>query len=90
MSKIDKRQDRLFAIPQPTDFTWEELVYVMKHNGFNESCGGGSHYTFQHSSGFTFTMTKSHPGGILKHYQVKNAKEALHTISKLKEEKDGQ
>lgn len=89
MSKREKRQDRLFGNPAPTDFTWDELVAVMRQNGFTESCGGGSHYTFQHTSGYTFMMPKSHPDGILKRYQVKDAKEALRTISKASGEENG-
>lgn len=77
MSKKEKQRLKLFAIPPPKDFTWEELVTVMRSAGFIESCYGGSHYTFEHTNGYRFGMSKTHPSGILKQYQVKAAKEAL-------------
>lgn len=77
MSKRDKQLLRLRKIPPPNDFTWDELVAVMRRAGFSESCDGGSHYTFQHTSGYTTTITKSHPSGLLKRYQIKNAIDAL-------------
>ena len=59
--------------------------------GFQESCkSGGSHYTFDHAkSGFSFHMSKTHPSGMLKHYQVDDAKDALRTIGALGEDKNG-
>lgn len=89
MSKRDKRIRRLFAIPSPKDFSWDELVAVMKAAGFSEYCDGGSHYTFEHASGFSFGMSKTHPSGILKRYQVENAKEALGVVGASGEDEDG-
>lgn len=80
MSKKEKLQQKLFATPPPKDFTWEELVVVMQRANFSESCGGGSHYTFEHTSGYRFQMSKTHPSGILKRYQVDAAKDALVNI----------
>jgi predicted RNA binding protein YcfA (HicA-like mRNA interferase family) len=77
MSKKAKRIHRLFAKPPPTDFSWDELIAVMKSAGFSEYCDGGSHYTFEHANGYSFCMSKTHPSGILKRYQVDDAKEAL-------------
>jgi len=80
MSKRDKRVRRLFALPPPKDFSWDELVAVLNANGFTEYCDGGSHYTFEHETGYTFGMSKTHPSGILKRYQVDAAKEALRNV----------
>lgn len=80
MSKKEKRMQELFSNPPPTDFRWEDLLAITKSVGFTEHCSGGSHYTFQHTSGYTFTMSKTHPSGILKPYQVKAAKEALDKV----------
>lgn len=80
MSKSEKQHAKLFAIPPPKNFTWDELVAVMNRAGFNESCSGGSHYTFVHQSGLKLQMSKTHPDGILKRYQIDAAKEALTTI----------
>lgn len=89
MSKSEKRIRRLCAIPPPKDFSWEELVALMNGVGFREYCDGGSHYTFEHLSGFSFGMSKTHPSGILKRYQVEDAKDALHSIGVLGEDKNG-
>lgn len=80
MSKREKLRDRLFADPAPKDFEWDKLVTLMDQHDFKATCTGGSHYTFQHVSGYTFTMSKSHPSGVLKAYQVKAAREALATV----------
>lgn len=79
MSKKEKQRIKLFATPPPKDITWEELLTVMRGAGFKESCNGGSHYTFEHINGYRLQMSKTHPSGILKPYQVKAAKEALIT-----------
>lgn len=60
----------------------------MRQAEFKESCEGGSHYTFEHKSGFRFGMSKTHPSGLLKKYQIDGAKEALATAQKLTKEDD--
>lgn len=80
MSKKEKLYQKLHKIPPPKDFAWEELVTLMRHAGFIESCEGGSHYMFEHESGYRFSMSKTHPSGILKRYQVDNAKTALEAV----------
>lgn len=80
MSKSKKRLDSLFSTPAPTDFRWDDLIVIMTEQGFKNECRGGSHYTFEHTNGFVFTMSKTHPNGILKAYQVKAAKSALINI----------
>lgn len=80
MSRKEKQVRKLFAIPPPKGFTWDELLTVMRGAGFVESCNGGSHYTFEHTNGYRISMSKTHPDGILKLYQVKAAKEALNTV----------
>lgn len=88
MSRQQKRIAKLCAIPIPKDFTWDDLVSVMRSVGFKEYCDGGSHYTFEHLGGFVFGASKTHPSGILKPYQIKAAKEALRTVGAIGEEKD--
>ena len=80
MSKKEKRLQKLCAIPPPKDFPWDELVAVMRAADFKAYCDGGSHYTFEHISGFSFGMSKTHPSGILKRYQVEDAIEALRDV----------
>ena len=80
MSKIEKRMQELFSNPPPNDFRWEDLLAITRSAGFTEYCGSGSHYTFQHTSGFTFTVSKTHPSGVLKRYQIRDVKEALEKV----------
>jgi predicted RNA binding protein YcfA (HicA-like mRNA interferase family) len=80
MSKKQKRLQRLRATPAPTDFTWEELLSVMEGAGFSASCGGGSHYTFEHTKGVRFGISKTHPSGILKRYQITDVIDALDRV----------
>ena len=89
MSKKDKLLIKLFAAPPPKGFAWEELITVMTHAGFSNDCDGGSHYTFEHKSGLRLSMSKTHPSGILKPYQVKSAKEAIERTGGALEKKDG-
>jgi predicted RNA binding protein YcfA (HicA-like mRNA interferase family) len=77
VSKKDKLLKKLFATPPPKAFTWDELITVMTHAGFSNVCDGGSHYTFEHTTGLRISISKTHPAGLLKPYQVKAAKEAI-------------
>lgn len=77
MAKKIKQLQKLFANPAPKDFTWQELLTVMHAAGYSESCSGGSHYMFEHTNGQRFRMSKTHPSGLLKRYQVEAAQDAL-------------
>ena len=85
MSKKDKLVSKLCAIPPPKDFTWQEMLTLMTNFGFKDTCKGGSHFMFEHTNGFRFSMSKTHPGGILKTYQIRDAKDALKHIGVLNE-----
>jgi len=80
MSKKEKLLAKFCASPPPKDFPWHDLITLMGYFGFKNTCGGGSHYMFEHSSGFRFRMSKTHPSGILKAYQIRDAKKALKYI----------
>lgn len=80
MSKKEKRLVRLFGVPPPTDFTWSELLSVMDAANFTNHCDGGSHYIFEHVDGYRFSISKTHPSGILLRYQIKDVKEALQSV----------
>lgn len=88
MSKKDKLLSRLMGQPAPRDFPWSDLLTVMGQFGFSTRCSGGSHFTFEHHSGFRFTVSRTHPGGILKAYQVKDALQALAIVRALNGEKE--
>lgn len=83
VSKNDKLEARLRRKPPPADFTWDELVTLMRSYGFDASCsGGGSHHRFfnaEHS--FTAYIAKPHPDNVMKRYQIKDALEAIDVVS---------
>jgi hypothetical protein len=90
MSKRSKRLAKLCAIPAPKDYSWDDLVALLCSVGFEERCNGGSHFTFTHtSSGFVLMVSRTHPSGILKSYQIKAAKDALRQIGALTEDENG-
>lgn len=80
-----KLTQKLWGTPRPKDFSWDDLITLMKHHGFVVKCQKGSHHTFTHTSGFKFKASKTHPGGVLKDYQVIAAKEALVSIGAFSE-----
>ncbi|MGR0480468.1 MAG: type II toxin-antitoxin system HicA family toxin [Candidatus Electronema sp. V4] len=80
MAKKEKLKAKLCATPSPKDFPWQDLVTLMESFGFKHTCSGGSHYMFEHESGYRFSMSKTHPSGILKVYQIRDAKKALKHI----------
>lgn len=82
MSRKIKLLERLRKKPSPKDFTWEEFITLMRQFGFTETCKSGSHYMFEHSSGYKFGMSKTHPSGILKMYQITEAINAIDHVSK--------
>ena len=80
MSKKEKLRSKLFSTLPPKNFSWEELITLMTQAGFTNSCEGGSHYMFRHSTELRIAVSKTHPSGILKSYQVKAVKEALELV----------
>ncbi|HMM47472.1 MAG TPA: type II toxin-antitoxin system HicA family toxin [Thiobacillaceae bacterium] len=80
MSKKEKLLRKLCAIPAPKDFAWDDLLTLMERAGFTATCHGGSHYMFEHTSGYRFRMSKTHPSGILKPYQIRDAIQALRCV----------
>ena len=80
MSRKEKLLARLFRFPAPRDFSWDELTSLMRQADFSAHCDGGSHFIFEHTSGFRFCMSKTHPSGILKRYQLDDAKAALDAV----------
>ena len=73
MSKNDKLLVRLLS--QPTDFTWDELVRVLRLLGYEEQAAGktgGSRRAFANAAtGTIIRLHKPHPGNVLKMYQLK-------------------
>lgn len=79
MSKIEKLIQQLQD--KPKDFTWDELVKILSHYGYEEVKKGktaGSRRAFVHREmGHIIRLHKPHPGNILKQYQINDVLDTL-------------
>jgi predicted RNA binding protein YcfA (HicA-like mRNA interferase family) len=67
------RQQKLIArfCKQPADFTWEELVRLLRVLGYQEVPGGktgGSRRRFVHEAAGIISVHKPHPRNVVKRY----------------------
>jgi len=78
MSRQDKALKRLLSIPK--DFTWSELVTLMKGLSYDLQKAGGSGRKFVlRESKSTLFIHEPHPAKVLKPYQVRDV---VHHLSK--------
>ena len=87
MAKIDKLIARLLS--NPTDFTWEELIKILSHFGYEElkkGKTGGSRRKFADETKNLISLHKPHPGNILKRYQIDLVIATLKERRKIKDE----
>lgn len=59
---------------KPKDLTWDELVSILAHYGYNEIASGktgGSRSKFSNINKDIITLHKPHPQSIVKSYVVK-------------------
>jgi hypothetical protein len=87
MAQIHKLLNKLLS--GPADFTWEELIKVLRHFGYYEmktGKTGGSRRRFANEKKQVINLHKPHPGNILKHYQVKDVVDVLKERGNLKDE----
>lgn len=78
MSRKDKLSAKLKR--QPKDFTWNELVTLLKALGYRELKRGktvGSRRRFVHETAALISLHEPHPGNELKAYQVDLVLETL-------------
>lgn len=75
MSKSQKLRERLNTLPK--DFTWDELVTLLGHYGFNMLAGAGSRRKFTNAQGRLVSCHCPHPGNIVKGYVLKEVKTLL-------------
>lgn len=79
MTKIDKLIARL--LKKPTDFTWDELVKVLAHYGFDEHTKGktgGSRRAFVNSElKQIISLHKPHPENTVKRYVIEQVLSTL-------------
>jgi len=70
MAKLEKLINRLKS--RPSDFTWDELVTLLKRLGFDELQGSGSRVKFFHKKmNYLIQLHKPHPSKILKQYMIR-------------------
>ncbi|MDR6966280.1 putative RNA binding protein YcfA (HicA-like mRNA interferase family) [Flavobacterium arsenatis] len=71
MSKVEKLIEKLKA--RPKDFTWDEMLKVLKHFGFEQMAQGktgGSRRKFVNSEKQVISLHEPHPQKVLKLYQL--------------------
>ncbi|WP_376779520.1 type II toxin-antitoxin system HicA family toxin [Stutzerimonas nitrititolerans] len=77
MSKLDKLIARFLSEPAPKDFSWEDLVKLMKSYGYRELEGKGSRKKFVNRVNHKILLHKRHPDSTLLDYQIEDVKDAL-------------
>jgi len=79
MSRKDKLEKRLLGLP--SDFTWQELVKVLKNHGYQElkkkGKTGGSRRKFMDAQKNIISLHEPHPRPIVKKYALKEVIEKL-------------
>ena len=76
MTKTDKLRQRLLS--RPKDFTWAELLLLMRSFGFELKVTGGSGRKFKHpDTHASLFIHEPHPDKTLKSYQVRDAIDLL-------------
>lgn len=68
----NRKTDRALR-SRPKDFTWDELIKILKHYGFEETGRGktgGSRRKFVNAHSQIISLHEPHPQNILKQYQL--------------------
>lgn len=71
ISKIEKLIEKLKQ--KPKDFTWDEMIKVLKHFGFEQISQGktsGSRRKFVNEKNKIISLHEPHPQNVLKSYQL--------------------
>ena len=67
------KQEKLLSkfISRPTDFTYNELIRLLRGFGYEELQGSGSRVVFCNEQiKHNIKLHKPHPGNVLKRYQI--------------------
>lgn len=76
MSRSEKAQARLLTVP--TDFTWDELVLVLKRLGYELRKSDGSRRSFVNpKTEHKISLHEPHPKKVVKKYALELVIEAL-------------
>lgn len=82
MAAIDKLVERLRTIP--ADFTWDELVKLLKHFGYAEKKGKGSRRKFTGEGLPSISLHEPHPKKVVKRYALREVYATLKNEGLLK------
>ena len=77
MSRLQKLRDDFSRKPPPKDFSWDDLVRLLKGYGYTEHEGSGSRKRFVSRTQHKISLHKRHPDSTLLEYQIELVKEAL-------------
>lgn len=72
VSKLEKLVTRFLS--RPKDLTWDELVLILAHYGYNEIPAGktgGSRRKFNNTNNDIIALHKPHPQPVVKSYVIK-------------------
>lgn len=69
MTKQEKLLLKFFS--RPKDFTYNELIRLLRGFGYKEKQGSGSRVVFRNEANkHSIKLHKPHPGNVLKKYQI--------------------
>lgn len=80
LSQIEKLIKKLQKKPSPKNFTWDELIKVLKYFGFrilSKGKTGGSRRKFLNDDDVLINLHEPHPSKELKKYQIEQVLEIL-------------
>lgn len=75
MSAIGKLIERFKTCP--SDFTWDDLVRLLRSFGYDEKKGAGSRRKFRGKNLPSINLHEPHPGRIVKQYALRQVREML-------------
>jgi len=69
MTKLEKLLNKFTS--RPRDFTYNELIRLLRGLGYEEEQGSGSRVVFRNEEmKHNIKLHKPHPGNVLKRYQI--------------------
>ncbi len=83
MSRKQKLLQNLRKNPPPTDFSWDDVVTLMKLCGFEELRNTGSRRKFVHRNGVKVILHEPHPERVIKRYMIREILDGLRAAGEI-------